>query len=326
MTGSPTDISAGNARLVERFLEMMSAERGAARNTLAAYGRDLSGYLAFLARRGLPLESVTGDDIRAWFSGMAAEGAARSTQARRLSAVRQLHGFLYGEGLTDTNPATALESPRRTRPLPKTLSPEDVARLLEKARDIASRARGKAALRARRMHALLEILYASGMRVSELVSLRSGQVDRREGIVRIVGKGGRERIAPLSGPALEALTAYERTLMRSRGGSPLHPADWLFPSRSGAGHLTRQHFATELKRLATEAGLDPAAISPHVLRHAFATHLLEGGADLRAVQAMLGHADISTTQIYTHVQTQRLRELLRTRHPLGQVAPDRKSG
>ncbi len=326
MTGSPTDTSAGNARLVERFLEMMSAERGAARNTLAAYGRDLSNYLAFLSRRRLSLEAVTGEDIRTWLAGMAAEGAARSTQARRLSAVRQLHGFLYGEGLASANPATALESPRRDRPLPRILSPEDVACLLEKAAHAAETARGKTALRARRMHALLEILYAAGMRVSELVSLRSGQVDRREGIVRIVGKGDRERIAPLSGPALEALATYERILLRTRGGSPLHPADWLFPSRSGSGHLTRQHFATELKRLAREAGLDPAAVSPHVLRHAFATHLLEGGADLRAVQAMLGHADISTTQIYTHVQTQRLRELLQARHPLGQVAPGRKSG
>ncbi len=326
MTGSTTDTAAGNARLVERFLEMMSAERGAARNTLAAYGRDLSGYLAFLARRGLSLNAVDSGDIRAWLDGMAAEGAARSTQARRLSAVRQLHGFLYGEGLTAANPATALDSPRRARALPRVLSPEDVARLLETARDAASQARGKAALRARRMHALLEILYASGMRVSELMGLRSGQVDRREGFVRIIGKGGRERIAPLSAPALEALAAYETTLLRNRGGCALQPSDWLFPSRGGTGHLTRQHFATELKRLAAEAGLDPAAVSPHVLRHAFATHLLEGGADLRAVQTMLGHADISTTQIYTHVQTRRLRELLRTRHPLGQVDPDRKSG
>ena len=310
MTGSTTD-----ALLIERFLEMVSAERGGAANTLAAYGRDLAGYAAHLARRGASATTATAKDIRDWLAAMAAEGAARSTQARRLSAVRQFHAFLYGEGLSQANPAQALETPRRKRPLPKVLSAAAVERLLSTARAEAQAARGKARLRALRMLAMLEVLYASGMRVSELVSLKAGQIDHEEGFARVSGKGGRERIAPLSEAALEALRAHVEALVRARGGAPLLGGDWLFPSRGG--HITRQHFARELKALAARAGLYAASISPHVLRHAFATHLLEGGADLRAVQLMLGHADISTTQIYTHVQGERLRRALATHHPLG---------
>ncbi len=309
MTASTTD-----ALLIERFLEMVSAERGGAANTLAAYGRDLAGYAAHLARRGTSATSATAQDIRDWLSAMAAAGAARSTQARRLSAVRQFHAFLYGEGLSETNPAQALETPRRPRALPRVLSAADVELLLRTARAEAQGARGKARLRALRLLAMLELLYASGLRVSELVSLKAGQIDHEEGFARIRGKGGRERIAPLSPPALEALEQYLAVLARARGGTSGAGGDWLFPSRRG--HITRQHFARELKALAARAGLEAAAISPHVLRHAFATHLLEGGADLRAVQLMLGHADISTTQIYTHVQGERLRRTLATHHPL----------
>ena len=302
--------------LVERFLEMMSAERGAPQNTLDAYGRDLADYLAHLQARGRHPLTAAADDIRAWLASLPAQGLAASTQARKLSAVRQFHAFLYGEGMSDDNPAQALSGPRKQRPLPKILSVDDLERLLRTARDMARTAKGKARLRALRMACLVELLYASGLRVSELIALKSGDINRAEGYARVRGKGGKERIAPLSRQALAALDAYEQALVRARGGAPLDGAEWLFASRGAQGHITRQHFAASLKKLAARAGLESANISPHALRHAFATHLLEGGADLRAVQMMLGHADISTTQIYTHVQMERLRKIVTTRHPL----------
>ncbi len=305
------------AALIGRFLEMMSAERGAAENTLTAYRRDLLAYAEHLKRRGVRLSRAGPEDIRGWLAELEAAGLAPSSQARKLSSVRRLHAFLYGEGLAQGNPAQALEGPRRGRPLPRVLSAEDVGRLLRRAREEAQGARGRSRLRALRMRALLELLYATGLRVSELVSLKAARIDREGGFVRIAGKGGAERIAPVGQAALAALAEYEDAVARARGGARPQGNERLFPSRGGAGHLTRQHFAAELKRLAARAGLDAAGISPHVLRHAFATHLLEGGADLRAVQMMLGHADISTTQIYTHVQAGRLRELVRKHHPLG---------
>jgi len=295
---------------------MMSAERGAAENTLAAYGRDLSGYAAWLERRGLAVTQAGADDIRGWLAGLEAQGLAPSTQARKLSAVRRFHAFAYGEGLCASNPGQALEGPKKGRNLPRVLSRDDVARLLGQARDDVRNAKGKARLRALRMRALLELLYASGLRVSELVALKAGDISREEGFARVFGKGGKERIAPLGKAALEALAEFEAAMIKARGGVALEGGEYLFASRGGAGHITRQHFALELKKLAARAGLDPAGISPHVLRHAFATHLLDGGADLRAVQMMLGHADISTTQIYTHVQTERLRALVEAHHPL----------
>ena len=315
MTDSTTSADR-TERLIARFLDMMSAERGAAENTLAAYGRDLAGYADWLARRGLDACRAGPEDIRGWLAGLAAQGMAASTQARKLSAVRRFHAFAYGEGLCPENPGQALEGPRKGRGLPRVLSRDDVTRLLARAREEAAKARGKARLRALRMRALLELLYASGLRVSELVALKAGDVSREEGFARVTGKGGRERIAPLGHEALAALADYEAALAKARGGEAPRGGEWLFASRGGSGHLTRQHFALELKKLAARAGLDARAVSPHVLRHAFATHLLEGGADLRAVQMMLGHADISTTQIYTHVQTERLRALVENHHPL----------
>ncbi len=313
MTGSTTD---SPAFLIERFLDMMSAERAASANTLAAYRRDLEDYCGWLKRRGTPVCAARADDIRNWRQGLADQGLAASTQARRLSAVRRFHRFLYAEGFCGANPAQSLRGPKRGRSLPRVMSAEDAERLLDQARREAGEASGKVALRGLRMHAMLEILYASGLRVSELVALKSGEVNREQGFIRLRGKGGRERLAPLSGTALEVLARHEEALIRARGGVPLDASDWLFPSRGAGGHVTRQHFAMELKKLAARAGLDASGLSPHVLRHAFATHLLEGGADLRAVQMMLGHADISTTQIYTHVQAQRLRDLVTSHHPL----------
>ncbi len=302
--------------LAERFLEMMSAERGAPRNTLDAYGRDLADYLAHLQGLGRHPLTARAEDIRGWLSCLSDQGLAASTQARKLSAVRQFHAFLYGEGMSDDNPAQALSGPRKQRPLPKILSVDDLERLLRTASEAVRAAKGKARLRALRMACLVELLYASGLRVSELIALKSGDINRAEGYARVRGKGGKERIAPLSSQALAALDAYEQALVRARGGVPLDGSEWLFASRGAQGHITRQHFAAGLKALAARAGLKSANISPHALRHAFATHLLEGGADLRAVQMMLGHADISTTQIYTHVQMERLRRIVTDHHPL----------
>ena len=308
------------AAWLERFLDMLSAERNAAENTLAAYRRDLEDYLGYLASRGMALKAVERGDIQAWHEGLADAGFSPATQARRLSAVRQFHAFLYGEGLLSHNPAEAVESGRVRRNLPKTLSRQEVVRLLEQAQAemaVAEQAGTKAArLRTRRMHTLLALIYASGLRVSELVGLKAGQVHEQDGFLRVRGKGGKERIVPVAPAVMALVKVWKALLVRQRGGVPLNAEDFLFPSRGASGHLTRQQFAGALKRLAKRAGLDARRISPHVLRHAFATHLLEGGADLRAVQLMLGHADIATTQIYTHVQGETLRRTVETHHPL----------
>jgi integrase/recombinase XerD len=290
---------------------MISAERGAGANTLAAYRRDLIDYASSLARRGVKVRDAGPDDIRAFLAELAAEGLKASSQARRLSAVRQFHKFLYGDGISTGNPATIIAAPRRGRPLPKFLSIEEMRRLLETAEGRAKKLKGKERLKALRLHALVELLYATGLRVSELVTLKRAAALGKEAFLTVRGKGGRERLVPLSKPARRAVAAYLAELGQSDVASP-----WLFPSHGGSGHLTRQHFAIELKTLAREAGLDGTRVSPHVLRHAFASHLLEGGADLRTVQQLLGHADISTTQIYTHVQAERLREIVETHHPL----------
>ncbi len=298
------------ARLIERFLEMMAAERGASANTLAAYRRDLEAYAQDMD--GRDLKSSGPDDIRMHLARLEAQGMARSSAARKLSAIRQFHRFLHGDGLSPDNPATAIESPRAARPLPKMISEQDVNRLLDVARDKAAGAGGKAALRALRMLCLLELLYATGLRVSELVGLTVGAATADNDFIMVKGKGGRERLVPVSTGARKVLEDYLAALAKADGGG----SKWLFPSFGKARHLTRQHFALELKALARVAGLDAAKVSPHVLRHGFASHLLEGGADLRAVQQMLGHADISTTQIYTHVQPERLRQAVETHHPL----------
>jgi len=313
MTHSDTEASpqGRDARLIETFLEMMSAERGASANTLAAYRRDLEDYAASLSRRGVALRRAGADDIKAYMRSLRDTGLKASTQARRLSAIRQFHKFLYADAISARNPAANVMAPRKGRPLPKYLSEDQVLRLIGTAEKLASNAKGKAKLKALRQRCLIELLYATGLRVSELAALKASTVTAADGVLMVRGKGGRERLAPLSEPALRAVRAYLTTL-REDGAT----SDWLFPSHSDAGHLTRQHLALELKALAGAAGLDPSSVSPHVLRHAFASHLLAGGADLRTVQQLLGHADISTTQIYTHVQVERLREIVETCHPL----------
>ena len=295
-------------RLIDRFLEMMAAERGASQNTLAAYRRDLEAYAEGL----IDLKGAGPDDIRRHLEALEAQGMARSSAARKLSAIRQFHRFLHGDGLARDNPATAIDSPRAARPLPKMISQQDVNALAETARSRVKAAEGKQQLKALRLLSLIELLYATGLRVSELVGLTAQAAGAERDFILVKGKGGRERLVPVSATARAALADYLAVLRKSG----LAGSKWLFPSSGAAGHLTRQHFAIELKALGREAGLDAAKLSPHVLRHGFASHLLEGGADLRAVQQMLGHADISTTQIYTHVQAERLREVVESHHPL----------
>ena len=295
-------------RHVDRFLEMMSAERGAAENSLQAHGRDLMHYMAFLEARGVSLLASSSDDIRAYLASLETLGFARTTAARRLSAVRQFHQFVHGEGVAASNPAAIVESPKTGRPLPKTLSIQDINLLLAEARVRVSQAEGKARFKAERLYCLLELLVATGLRVSELVGLTVRAVTSDDAFLAIRGKGGRERLVPISDQARKVLKDYLKTLGAE--------AKWLFPSHGASGCLTRQHFALELKALASACGIDASKISPHVLRHAFASYLLECGADLRAVQQMLGHADISTTQIYTHVQAGRLQAVVESHHPL----------
>jgi integrase/recombinase XerD len=293
---------------VETFLEMMTAERGASRNTIDSYGRDLDGLNAFLQKREVELADASADHLRGWLSAASKSGFSASTAARRLSTLRQFYRFLFAERVRSDDPAAALDMPRRTRPLPKILSIEEVDALL----DAAGRLQGVAGLRAR---ALLETIYATGMRVSELVTLPVSAVERDPQMLIVRGKGDKERLVPLTENAREALAQWRE--LRAKLNLPGKAQRFLFPSRGAVeGHLTRQRFAQSLKELALAAELDPARVSPHVLRHAFASHLLAGGADLRAVQVMLGHSDISTTQIYTHVLDERLKSLVNQHHPL----------
>lgn len=305
---------------LELFLEMLSAERGAASNTLEAYQRDLDDFLGFVGTRGGDSMSATGDDIRAWLSKLTARGLAVSSRARRLSAVRQYFRFLFTETIRPDDPAAEIEAPKRQRPLPKVLSIEEVEKLLEMARSQTGGGSSLSRFKAVRLHCLLEILYATGLRASELVSLPRSVLRGNERLITITGKGGRERMVPLGSSARGALKTYlevEKKQVKSVKKKPT-PSPWLFPSHGRQGHLTRQKFGQDLKILAAAAGIDPVRISPHVLRHAFASHLLERGADLRSVQQLLGHADISTTQIYTHVLQERLRQLVHDHHPLAQ--------
>ncbi|WP_460449739.1 site-specific tyrosine recombinase XerD [Alsobacter sp. SYSU BS001988] len=300
---------------------MMAAERGAARNTLDAYRRDLEDYAGFLASEGHgPLDAST-EAIRAYLDDLAARGLKASSAARRLSAVKQLHKFLYGEAYRADDPTVALAGPKRGRPLPKVMSIDDVDRLLAVAAegvDDAGRPMGER-IRAARLSALLEALYGTGLRVSELVALPASAARVREPVITVRGKGGKERLVPLNDRAKASLARYValREEARSRDRALGAPSAWLFPADSESGHLTRQAFARDLKACAAAAGLSADKVSPHVLRHAFASHLLHNGADLRVVQQLLGHADISTTQIYTHVIDERLKSLVRDLHPLG---------
>ena len=291
---------------VETFLEMMAAERGAARNTLESYRRDLIDAAGWLASRG-GLEAASTEQLRRYLEAMERAGLAPRTAARRLSTLRQFFRFLYADGHRPDDPSAAIDAPRRGRPLPKILSEAEVDALLDTAR---SRDGADGA----RVVCLMEILYATGLRVSELVGLPFAAVARDPRVLIVRGKGGKERMVPLTDAAMLAIKAYKA----ARGAflGPGQTSAFLFPSRAAEGHLTRRRFAQILDEIAIEAGLDPTQVSPHVLRHAFATHLLDHGADLRSVQQMLGHADISTTQIYTHVLAARLRSLVENHHPL----------
>ncbi len=299
-------------RHVESFLEMLSAERGASANTLEAYRRDLEQFAAHLAVRGGSVESADASAIRGYLASLARRGLSSATGARRLSALRQFYRFVFAEGVRGDDPTAGIDSPRRGRALPKVLKEAEVDALLAAAR----RQDGPKGMR---LAALLEILYATGLRVSELVGLPLSAVRGEHGVLIVRGKGGKERMVPMSDPARQALNAYR--VVRRDFVPANRESGWLFPSRGARGHLTRQRFAQMLKQLAAEAGIDRARVSPHVLRHAFASHLLAHGADLRSIQQMLGHADISTTQGYTHVLDERLKALVRTHHPLARPLP-----
>ncbi|MDB5468701.1 MAG: tyrosine recombinase [Caulobacter sp.] len=293
----------------EAFLEMMAAERGAARNTLTAYGKDLEDAAGFLARRGKGFADAAAGDIEAWFVDLSARGLSASTAARRRAAVRQFYRFVLGEGWRTDDPSRRVEAPRQGRPLPRVLTRDEVNRLLA----AASARDGGQGLR---LACLIELTYASGLRVSELVALPLAALARDPAYLIVKGKGGKERLAPLNGAARTAVKAWleVRKDFLPKG---VKESPWLFPSRGKAGRLTPRRFSQLLEEAAVAAGIDPARVSPHVLRHAFATHLLEGGADLRVVQTLLGHSDIATTQIYTHVAGDRLRAVVESKHPLG---------
>lgn len=301
---------------LESFLEMMSAERGAASNTLQSYERDLEDLHSFLKQRGKRFLDAESADLGIYLQSMAAQGFAASSQARRLSSMRQFYKFLYAEGLRTDDPTGVLDAPRKLRPLPKTMRVDEVDRLLTQAAREAAEP-GSNQLARVRMLVLIELLYATGMRVSELVSLPARVLDQEGRFLIIRGKGNKERLVPLSRSAIAALKTYGGMMAdiaadtRSGDESP-----WLFPANGKEGYLSRQVFARDLKDLAIRAGLSPSSLSPHVMRHAFASHLLQNGADLRVVQELLGHSDISTTQIYTHVLEERLHQLVQTHHPL----------
>ena len=305
---------ASNETLVELFLDMIAAERGASRNTLDAYRRDLADFSADLSAAGGSIAAADSDELRAYLGRLTKRGLAATSVARRLSAIRQLYRFLYSEGHRGDDPAAVIEGPKRGRSLPKVLSIQQVDELLAQARNGVKAEAKSERLRAARMNCLLEVLYATGLRVSELVALPEAAARRDQRMLVIRGKGGRERLVPLNDQAKRTMTDY----LTMRAEAKLDKSKWLFPSFGESGHLSRQHFARELKALASAAGLKASQVSPHVLRHAFASHLLQNGADLRVVQTLLGHADISTTQIYTHVLEERLKSLVRDLHPLAE--------
>ncbi|MBL8701282.1 MAG: tyrosine recombinase [Alphaproteobacteria bacterium] len=292
----------------EAFLEMLAAARGAAKATLTAYGSDLAHAAAFLGRRGTTLAAATTADLRRYMASLGAAGASPATASRRRAAMRQFYRFLVEDDRRPDDPAAMIDAPAAGRRLPKTLSETDMSALLTTARADGD---SPAALR---LAAMVELLYAAGLRVSELAALPFGAIDRSGDFLRVRGKGGKERLAPLNAAARRALQAYlaARSTFLPEGAT----SRFVFPSNGRTGHVSTARVAQLLKALAARAGLDPRRLSPHVLRHAFATHLIDHGADLRAVQQMLGHADIATTQIYTHVAGERLKRLVETHHPL----------
>ncbi len=312
-SGSSDETKQDGFLQIENFVEMLAAERGAAENTLQAYRRDLTDYQAHIKRRKKTLLNAGSDHIRSYLERLNKLGMAPSTAARKLSAIKQFYRFLYSEGRRTDNPADAIEGPKQRRPLPRVLSEDEVGALLAFAHQ---RVVEKPAAANLRTLALLELLYASGLRVTELVSLPLVAVAQDPQLLFVVGKGGRERMVPLGEGARDAIGAYlpVRDTFISGGEGATSP--YLFPSRGKSGYLTRIRVSQLLNELAVGAGIDPHRISPHVLRHAFASHLLNHGADLRSVQQMLGHADISTTQIYTHILEERMQALVRSGHPL----------
>jgi integrase/recombinase XerD len=308
MKSSGKNKSSRSHRHIDAFLEMMQAERGAAKNSVAAYARDLEDYAGEVG----VVEAASGDDIRRYLEGLEVQGLAASSAARKLSAIKQFHGFLLREGVAQDNPATLISAPKLARSLPTILSEQDMLALLAAAAETVREASPKQKLRHLRNQCLLEVLAATGLRVSELVKLPFSAARTKDQFLSIRGKGGRDRLVPLSDRARAVMMEYVAARAELDGPQP----KWLFASHGKTGALTRQHFALELKALARRAGLDASKISPHVLRHVFASDLLAHGADLRAVQQLLGHADISTTQIYTHVQPERLKEIVTQHHPL----------
>ncbi len=302
--------------LVDLFLDTLAAERGAAKNTLEAYGRDLKDYLEFLKRRRSEPLAATGEHIRGYLADLKARDLKPTSAARHLSAVRQFHKFLYAEGHRGDDPSAATEGPKLGRPLPKVLSVAEVDRLLAAAQEgIEDEKRTLGArMRRARLYCLLELLYATGLRASELIALPLSAARTRERFLVVVGKGRKERLVPLNDKARAAAKSYV-ALLGEVGGAE---GPWLFPADSTSGHITRQAFARDLKEVSAAAGIAKDRVSPHVLRHAFASHLLHNGADLRIVQELLGHSDIATTQIYTHVLDERLKAMVRDLHPLAE--------
>jgi integrase/recombinase XerD len=311
-----------DATLTNLFLDMLAAEQGAGDNTLQAYRRDLTDFSEFIASHGQSFAGVETQGLRDYLADLDARGFKSSSAARRLSAMRHLFRFLLNERIRRDDPAAILSGPKRGRGLPKVLSIADVDRLLVRAKALADAPEASVLqrLRAMRLYCLLEVLYATGLRVSELVALPSSAARRDARMIIVRGKGNKERLVPLNEPSRVAMADYLAAMevLRHEKKKSAASSKWLFPSFGESGHLTRQHFARDLKELAASAGLAPRLVSPHVLRHAFASHLLHNGADLRIVQTLLGHTDISTTQIYTHVVEERLKSLVRDLHPLAE--------
>jgi integrase/recombinase XerD len=311
-----------DAKLITLFLDMLAAEQGAGDNTLQAYRRDLTDFSEFLGHSGVTFVTADTQQLRDYLADLDTRGFKSSSVARRLSAIRHLFRFALNERIRSDDPAAILSGPKRGRGLPKVLSIADVDRMLTKARELAEAAEPSSLhrVRALRLYCLLEVLYATGLRVSELVSLPLSASRRDARMIVVRGKGDKERLVPLNDASRQAMADYLVAMqaLTSSKKKSLASSKWLFPSFGESGHLTRQHFARELKALAVAAGLRADKVSPHVLRHAFASHLLHNGADLRVVQTLLGHADISTTQIYTHVLEERLKSLVRDLHPLGE--------
>ena len=317
-----SDSKTSDSKLTTLFLDMLAAEQGAGSNTLAAYRRDLEDLSSFLGHRKTTFASAGTEDLRAFLADLDERGFKSASVARRLSAIRHLYRFMLNERMRRDDPAAILSGPKRGRGLPKVLSIADVDRLLAKAKELteAPDLSSIQMLRTKRLACLLEVLYATGLRVSELVSLPISAARRDARMIAVRGKGDKERLVPLNDASKQSMADYLAAIDTSRKESTEAAANskWLFPSFGESGHLSRQHFARELKELAAAAGLSPRLVSPHVLRHAFASHLLHNGADLRIVQTLLGHTDISTTQIYTHVVEERLKSLVRDLHPLAE--------